>query len=155
MTSEFGFKVTGVDELRVAMERKKIRVQEANIKIIEDSVLVVVRNTKAHFRPRESGDKVISKLSGNPWYRSTPPFQPVPPDPTSRSGSLVAHIGFDVVALGDSAAMGTVGPTVEHGKYVEQGGNGRRPFPYLENGLKDSEAEIGDIVRAAYTEALA
>jgi hypothetical protein len=158
-----------LDDIRERIEKSKIDVALANQRIAELSSLAIVANIKKRFRPRESGDMVISKRTGNPWYRSTPPFQPVPPDPTSRSGTLVSHIDFEVIQVGESAAAATIGPTIIHGKYVEQGshppgtgqpsagvgrGNNRRPFPYLANGLKDSETEIIDIYREQWLEAL-
>jgi hypothetical protein len=169
MGIEIKFEVTGVDDLRAAFEKTKLKVAEANMKIVNDAALVVVRNTKKRFRPRLGGDMVISKQTGNPWYRETGAYAPVPPDPTSRSGSLVAHIGFETDVVGLSGAMAMVGPTIIHGKYVAQGsdppgtgspqpgagrGHNRRPFPYLEEGMKDSMAEIGEIVKTTYGEAL-
>lgn len=164
-----GIRFTNLDEIRSRIEKAKIDVGIANREIAQLASMAIVRNVKKRFRPRESGDVVISKRTGNPWYRSTPPFQPTPPDPTSRSGSLVAHINYRTYAQSDTSAIASIGPTIIHGKYVEQGstppgtgqpsagvgrGNNRRPFPYLANGLKDSEAEIMDIYRERWLEAL-
>lgn len=158
-----------LDEIKARIEKSKIDVALANRGIAEDCSLAIVANIKKRFRPRESGDMVTSKRTGNPWYRSTSPYEPVPPDPTSRSGTLVSHIHFEVVDAGGSAAAASIGPTIIHGKYVELGstppgtgqpsagvgrGNNRRAFPYLANGLKDSAEEIADIYRAGWLEAL-
>jgi hypothetical protein len=168
MASEVGIRFTNLDEIKAKIEEKKVAVAEVNLEIAEACALVVVASVKKHFRPRQSGDMVISKRTGNPWYRSTPPFQPVPPDPTSRSGSLVAHISFEVKG-GDGAAAATIGPTILHGKYVAMGskppgtgspqsgvgrGHNRRPFPYLSKGLEDAEGEIRDIYQERWAAAI-
>ena len=170
MGIEVKCEVTGIDKVRVAMEEMLVRVAAANMRIVDEAALAVVRATKERFRPRLAGDMVISKSTGDPWYRDTGAYAPEPPDPTSRSGSLVAHISSETSVVGESGAMAVVGPTIIHGKYVALGsappgtgqpetgvgrGNNRRPFPYLENGLKDAAGEIADIVKVNYGEALA
>jgi hypothetical protein len=96
--------------------------------------LAVERQAKLNFQGTRSYQKRVSKKTGNPWLKITPPKHVGGSGPNTVTGNLKRSIrtayrhGFDTYTT-------EVGPTMIYARQVEKGG-GKWPaglkYPYLE-----------------------
>jgi hypothetical protein len=96
--------------------------------------LAVERQAKLNFQGTRSYQKRISKKTGNPWLKITPPRHVGGSGPNTVTGNLKRSIKTTYrVGLGVYTAE--VGPTMIYARQVEKGG-GKWPaglkYPYLE-----------------------
>ena len=96
--------------------------------------LAVERQAKLNFQGTRSYQKRVSKKTGNPWLKITPPKHVGGSGPNTVTGNLKRSIKTTYrVGLGVYTAE--VGPTMIYARQVEKGG-GKWPsglkYPYLE-----------------------
>jgi hypothetical protein len=96
--------------------------------------LAVERQAKLNFQGTRSYEKRVSKKTGNPWLKITPPRHVGGSGPNTVTGNLKRSIKTTYrVGLGVYTAE--VGPTMIYARQVEKGG-GNWPagvkYPYLE-----------------------
>ena len=96
--------------------------------------LAVERQAKLNFQGTRSYEKRVSKKTGNPWLKITPPRHVGGSGPNTITGNLKRSIKTTYrVGLGIYTAE--VGPTMIYARQVEKGG-GKWPaglkYPYLE-----------------------
>ena len=96
--------------------------------------LQVERQAKLNFQGTRSYQKRVSKKTGNPWLKITPPKHVGGSGPNTVTGNLKRSIKTTYrVGLGVYTAE--VGPTMIYARQVEKGG-GKWPtglkYPYLE-----------------------
>jgi hypothetical protein len=96
--------------------------------------LAVERQAKLNFQGTRSYQKRVSKKTGNPWLKITPPKHVGGSGPNTVTGNLKRSIKTTYrVGLGVYTAE--VGPTMMYARQVEKGG-GKWPaglkYPYLE-----------------------
>lgn len=96
--------------------------------------LAVERQAKLNFQGTRSYEKRVSKKTGNPWLKITPPRHVGGSGPNTVTGNLKRSIKTTYVK-GLGLYTAEVGPTMIYSRQVENGG-GKWPaglkYPYLE-----------------------
>lgn len=147
--------VRGIPEVSSALRADVEKVAEASRNVVSKGILIIASNAKRQFRARPGGQKT-SKTSGKTYYVFTPPYQAIPPRPTSRSGALQGSIGsFYRVAKTPVGWMGQIGPTVQHAPYVEFGTRYMQKEPYMKTGVDASTDEIYRLIEFEFAKAVA
>jgi|APCry1669189204_1035204.scaffolds.fasta_scaffold126991_2 hypothetical protein len=136
--------VVGEAEFHGAMKLKTEASNRASRNIVAKGGEIISANAKKEFRPYIFGSQRVS-ASGKTYYKTAPPFQPIPPRPTNRSGNLQRSIRVALVSTTTSGVWMSetgpaYGPATRYAKYVEVGGN--RKFPYMEPGFDKSLEEL-------------
>ena len=147
--------VRGVSEFASQLEAKKEAASLAARNIVTKGRLIVATKARSVFRPYPGG-KRTSQKSGKTYYVFVPPFNATPPTPTNRSGTLSRSIlGGPVVKVGASAWAGTVGTALNYAPYVEFGTKFMTKEPFLETGLRSSEADLQALAEEEWEKAVA
>ena len=125
-----------------ATQEQKIAVDAASFRIVRDGALLIASDAKRHFRPRPGGQRV-SKKSGRTYYVYTPPFQAIPPQPTSRSDGLQTSIGkVSSVTKISGGWMSIIGTKLSYAGYVEYGTRFMQPEPFMEYAATKNQEKI-------------
>lgn len=132
----------GKNEFIDALEEKKELASLAAMNIVTKGRLIVGSKARKVFKPFPGG-RVTAKTSGRTYYVFQPPYNATPPTPTNRSGGLSKSIvGGPVTKIGVGTWQGIVG-TINHvAPYVEFGTKFMVKEPFLETGLRNSEADL-------------
>jgi hypothetical protein len=144
----------GTRDFKDALEAGRVKASDAARNIVSKGALIVASNAKRQFRPRPGGQRTSQK-SGKTYYVFTPPYQAVPPQPTSRSGALQGSIGkFFRLTKMPTGWKAEMGPTVAHAPYVEFGTSHMQKEPYMATGIDRSRGEIERLAEAEWAKAV-
>lgn len=147
--------ISGIPEFDRHNAELVARVDAASRAIVERGALTVASEAKRTFRPRPGGQRT-SQRTGRIYYSYAPPYQAIPPTPTSRSGNLQASIGRIGAATPTSGGwMATTGTKVSYAPFVEFGTRFMRPEPFMEQGLEKSRTTLATLAETLWAEALA
>jgi HK97 gp10 family phage protein len=145
--------VSGVKDFIEKLGADEEKADLAARNIVTKGVLIIERNAKKHFRARPTGSQRTSKRTGRRYYEGAPKYPASPPDPTNRTGNLMASIHSSTAKRTGSAWMASTGPSVYYAPFVNYGTSRARAFPFMTNGLKDSEHDIKDLAEAEWAKA--
>ena len=148
MANGTGVILHGESEFRDALTVHVEAVGVAGRNFVEKGSLLILSEAKKTFRPRPGGQRV-SKKTGKTYYSFVPPYQAVPPQPTSRSGALQSSLGkirkISKTPGGWSAVFGT---DLEHANYVEYGTRYMQKEPFMATGIDHSKGKLTSILEA-------
>lgn len=146
--------VKGVNEFSSALEGSVAAALIAARRIVERGALLIASEAKKNFRPRPGG-QMTSQKSGKIYYSYAPPFQAVPPQPTSRSGALQTSLNqLGAATPIPGGWMATTGTKLSYAPYVEYGTGFMQKEPFLEKAVKDSELKIRAIADEEWAKAV-
>lgn len=142
----------GKNEFIDELEGKKEAASIAAMNIVTKGRLIVATKARKVFRPFPGGRRVSMNPPWNPKFKShigrtyyvfTPPYQAVPPNPTTRSGALKRSIvGGPVTKISVTAWQGIVGTMLNYAPYVELGTKNMTKEPFLLTGLRSSADDL-------------
>ena len=147
--------VTGIPRFDESIAGLKVKVNAASRRIVERGGVLLASSAKRQFRGRPGGQRT-SRTTGHIWYMFTPPYQAIPPKPTSRSGHLQSSINvLSVTALGSTGWMSTTGSRLNYAGYVEFGTRFMAKEPYLQAAADQTADQIQAIADDEYAKAMA
>ena len=139
--------ISGISEFDKALRFDIVKSDAAARNIVTKGALIIERTAKEQFRARPSGSQRTSK-SGRVYYAGAPQYPAQPPNPTQRSGNLRNSIKTQrVTSLGTGRWQSDTGPSVQYAGFVEYGTSRSREFPYMRNGLIDSNDKINELAQ--------
>jgi len=146
MASEVVVVFHGLNELNDALITSVASANAANRKIVERGSLVMLSEAKKKFRPSPGGQRTSQK-TGKTWYSFQPPYQAVPPQPTSRSGALQSSLGsyHRIKPVGRDGWLAVFGTNKDYASAVEYGTEFMKAEPYMSTGVKSSETRVNAI----------
>jgi hypothetical protein len=145
--------IHGVSKFTDSLKHHSAAASEAARNIVSTGALLIASEAKRQFRPRPGGQRTSQK-SGKTYYVFTPPYQAVPPQPTSRSGALQTSIGkFYRITKMPAGWKSEIGPTVNHAPYVEFGTSRMQKEPYMATGISHSRGAIERLAEAEWAKA--
>ena len=150
-----GVVVSGIREFNGALTMSVDRALLAARHIVEQGAVIVASEAKRTFRPRPGGQHT-SQRTGRIYYDFRPPFEAIPPTPTSRSGNLQASLGrVGAVTPIRGGWMALTGTRLEYAPFVEFGTSRMAKEPFLEQGLERSRSQIEALAQAEWEAAVA
>jgi hypothetical protein len=123
--------VSGVSELKAALDKIAAQTAVASVRIIKRSEAVVEANTKKQFTGAHKRGDPTTSAPGSP--------------PDVVTGTLRRGITSDVPSLNGVVATGRVYPTAVYSRIQELGGRGLPARPYLAPAYEASKAAINAI----------
>ncbi len=108
--------------------------------IVEKGGLIIASAARKQFRPRPGGQK--TSKSGRIYYTFKPPYNAIPPKPTSRSGKLQESLLLLSVRPIMNGWRSDTGTRVPYAEYVEYGTSKMAREPFLSKAAEESEDEI-------------
>jgi hypothetical protein len=149
-----GVEISGLKEAEKALESKKLYADIAARNWVTKGALIVEANAKRHFRGRPTGSQRTSKKTGRTYYIGAPRYPASPPDPTNRTGNLYASIKSGRPIKTSTGWSNTSGTELKYAPFVNYGTSRARPFPFMDNGLKDSIEPLRALADAEWAAAM-
>src|ERR1019366_5026345 len=111
----------GEKELQDALITSVASANAATRRIVERGSLLMLSEAKRTFRKRPGGQ--ITAKSGRTYYSFKPPYNAVPPQPTSRSGALAGSLGtvYQISPVGADGWIARFGTKFSYAAAVEHG----------------------------------
>jgi len=155
MANEITVVVHGSKELEDALKLSVVASNAASRRIVERGALLMISEAKRTFRPRPGGQRTSAK-TGKTYYSFVPPYEAIPPKPTSRSGALQTSLGkvFRVSPVGATGWMARFGTDLSYAAAVEYGTRFMQPEPYLGHGVESAKAKVQALAEAEWMKAV-
>jgi len=146
--------ISGIPKFDDSILEMKVKMDEANRKIVEDGGLLIASDAKRHFLTRPSGSQRTSKKSGKTYWSYKPPYQAQPPDPTNRSGALSRSIKVRKVVKVEGGWMSMTGPSRKYAPYVEYGTSKMQKEPFIKYSLDKNTGKLQELAAAEWEKAM-
>ena len=116
--------------------------------IVEKGGLIIASAARKQFRPRPGGQK--TSKTGRIYYTFKPPYNAIPPKPTSRSGKLQESVVRLSVTPTSHGWQSETGSLIKYAKYVEYGTALMTQEPFIATGAKESEGRLIELSDAEW-----